>query len=137
MVGAFEGKSSALSGACEKYLLHAPPKLNQYTSLARSNPLRRLIEGLAHSQAMIEVALLDPLSPLPAAPVAVARVAPGGEGFVSAAAVTLGSEPLWRKVTITASRPGVGVGGGPVHTVRHGWLCFPPETESPAYDEVY
>lgn len=105
--------------------------LNQYTSITRTNPLRRIVQGLAHPGASIEVRHDSPTGETRT----VARIEPNGAGFIAEAEADTALAGVWRQVVVEATRPGVGVNGGPVRTQRRGWLFFPPQNETLVYDE--
>jgi YD repeat-containing protein len=99
--------------------------------ITRTNPLRRIVQGLAHPQASIEVRHDSPTGQSRT----VARVEPNGAGFIAEAEADTALAGVWRHIVVEASRPGVGVNGGPVTMKRKGWLFFPPQNETLIYDE--
>jgi len=105
--------------------------LNQYTTITRTNPLRRIVQGLAHPNATIEVRHDSPTGQSRT----VARVEPSGAGFIAEAEADIALAGVWRQVVVDAERPGVGVNGGPVRTRKKGWLFFPPQNETLVYDK--
>ena len=109
---------------------YTPNALNQYTSISRTNPLRRVLQGIAHPGATIEVRMDSPTGESRT----VARVEPNGAGFVAEAEADTSIAAVWRQVVVEATRPGVGVNGAAVKTKRSGWLFFPPQNETLVYD---
>lgn len=110
---------------------YTPNALNQYTHITRTNPLQRIVQGLAHPDATIEVRHDSPTGQSRT----VARVEPNGAGFIAEAEADTALAGVWRQVVVDAQRAGVGVNGGPVRTRRKGWLFFPPQNETLVYDE--
>lgn len=110
---------------------YTPNALNQYISISRTNPLRRVLQGIAHPGATIEVKLDSPTGQSRT----VARVEPNGAGFIAEAEADTALAAVWRQVVVEASRPGVGVNGATVKTQRKGWLFFPPQNETLVYDK--
>lgn len=110
---------------------YTPNALNQYTTISRTNPLRRVLQGTAHPGATIEVKLDSPTGESRT----VARVEPNGAGFVAEAEADTSIAAVWRQVVVEATRPGVGVNGAAVKTKRTGWLFFPPQNETLVYDQ--
>jgi len=115
--------------------------LNQYTTVQHPNPLRKVIQGLAHEQAEIEVTMANqspssnnPSSTNPTA-LTVARLSPAGQGFIAEPQVDTSNGPAWRFIDVKATRAGVGTNGQNVTTHRTGWLYFPPQSETLSYDD--
>jgi len=111
--------------------IYSANALNQYTHITRTNPLRRIVQGLAHPEATIEVRHDSPTGQART----VARVEPNGAGFITEAEADTSLAGVWRHIVVEASRPGVGVNGATVTTKRSGWLFFPPQNETLIYDE--
>ncbi|MEQ1749155.1 MAG: hypothetical protein ABL974_07010, partial [Prosthecobacter sp.] len=110
---------------------YTPNALNQYDSITRENPLLRLVQGEARTDTSLTVSLLNGTS---TQALTVARVVAGEKPFVAEASVDVSTGPQWRKLSIQATRSGIGPNGSALTATREGWMFFPPQSESLTYD---
>lgn len=112
--------SSAVAGAGAHVTSYTANNLNQYT--ARSNPGVAVARGVVHEAASLAVNGGEP------------TLLRSGERWVWERTVGNGGGPAWQAVNVTATREGVGPGGGDVTTARSGAVYVPPAAESPVHD---